>query len=163
LAASPAESRAVLRAIGSPAAARSVTRTDDTERPATIRSAERGHDRVVRRLLAAGIDMDHVSGSAGQPCTRRRGYNGSIRPDFTPSWGVNPGRMLDRSHPFTARRSRRQRGYAQTLAQSSTSTSVQAAVAEALTHSSAACAPSPLGPNRTVGIPAAAMNAESAQ
>ncbi len=39
----------------------------------------------------------------------------------------------------------------------------QAVVAAMLTHSTAACAPSPAGPNTTVGIPAAAMKAESAQ
>lgn len=46
-----------------------------------------------------------------------------------------------------------------------TATSVRATatVSVMLTHSSTAWAPSPLGPNMTVGIPAAAMNAASAQ
>jgi len=34
---------------------------------------------------------------------------------------------------------------------------------EMLTHSTSACAPSPFGPYKTAGIPAAAMKAESAQ
>jgi pimeloyl-ACP methyl ester carboxylesterase len=41
--------------------------------------------------------------------------------------------------------------------------SAQATVAARLTHSTSAWAPSPAGPNRTVGIPAADRNAESAQ
>ena len=45
----------------------------------------------------------------------------------------------------------------------SISARVSVSVEPMLTHSSAACAPAPAGPKRTVGMPAAAMNAESAQ
>ena len=44
-----------------------------------------------------------------------------------------------------------------------TSVRATASVELRLTHSSVACAPSPAGPNITVGMPAAAMNAASAQ
>ena len=44
-----------------------------------------------------------------------------------------------------------------------TSVRATASVSARLTHSSMACAPSPPGPNRTVGMPAAAMKAASAQ
>ena len=49
------------------------------------------------------------------------------------------------------------------LAATATRVRATASVEEMLTHSSAAWAPSPAGPNITVGIPAAAMNAASAQ
>jgi hypothetical protein len=43
------------------------------------------------------------------------------------------------------------------------STFVTATLSSTPTHSSTACAPSPLAPNITVGMPAAAMKAASAQ
>ena len=45
----------------------------------------------------------------------------------------------------------------------SISARVSVSVEPMLTHSSSACAPAPTGPSRIVGMPAAAMNAESAQ
>ena len=46
---------------------------------------------------------------------------------------------------------------------STVSVRATAPVSDRLTHSSSACAPSPPGPNITVGIPADAMKAASAQ
>src|SRR5690242_4810183 len=53
--------------------------------------------------------------------------------------------------------------YAQTRFATPTSVRVTVSVSDRLTHSSTAWAPSPLGPNITVGMPAAAMKAASAQ
>jgi hypothetical protein len=53
--------------------------------------------------------------------------------------------------------------HAQKRAASPMSVRATDAVSARLTHSSLAWAPSPPGPNRTVGMPAEAMNAESAQ
>ena len=55
------------------------------------------------------------------------------------------------------------RAHAQCRCATAMSVRVTASVSGMLTHSSAAWAPSPPGPNSTVGMPAAAMNAESAQ
>src|SRR5207302_7685193 len=89
--------------------------------------------------------VDGRGGVTGQGAVKRGGVAAGRR-----EGGGVQRRVDDRSH-------------AQNRVARRTSVRATASVSERLTHSSTAWAPSPPGPNRTVGMPAAAMKPASAQ
>jgi hypothetical protein len=91
-------------------------------------------------------------GAAGNACPPARGP--------WPAWSASPSGVLAAPR---RRLTGRRRAQPQNAAATAVSASAQAAVDDRLTHSTSAWAPSPAGPNSTVGIPAADRNAESAQ
>ena len=72
-------------------------------------------------------------------------------------------RAVGRAQSDRALKARTRRAHPHRRAATPVSVRATASVSDRLTHSSVACAPSPPGPNITVGMPAAAMNAASAQ
>ena len=119
------------------------------DRPRRAEHLERGQPEAPRLVLhAARRRRGRAAASARSPEARAWKARASATGGGTRSGRTR--RVQDEPH-------------AQSRSAAPASVRATTPVSSMLTHSSSACAPSPPGPNMTVGIPAAAMNAASAQ